>query len=460
MSKNSPFHFEMSERKLLLRLFDVLFIILNITALNYIFDKTYIYFSKEFWLWISIYCGYYMIFATVFELYVLSKAESRFKVFKNLFLALGISTLLFLFTPFITPQLPPNRILIIHLFASNFVILIIWRFSYITFITSARFYKRILFVGNNYDIDQIVDELKIFDANLRVIGYIDSKDNTSQSKTIPRYQIQDIDKIIKKEKVGEIVVANSYKGVDENLSKNLTPLLKKGIPIKPYSKVYEDITNRILLKDVESDFYCYFPFSRSNQNKLYLTFCRMVDILYSCIGLLILVLLLPFIALINLFFNKGPLFYSQVRVGRTSKPFKIIKLRTMVKNAEKAGAQWAQKNDSRITPFGKILRKTRIDELPQFINIFKGDMALIGPRPERPEFVKELKEKIPFYETRHIIKPGLTGWAQVNAKYASSDDDALEKLQYDLYYIKERSLFLDFRIVVKTISTIVFFRGQ
>ncbi|WP_371815982.1 sugar transferase [Flavobacterium sp. CS20] len=138
----------------------------------------------------------------------------------------------------------------------------------------------------------------------------------------------------------------------------------------------------------------------------------------------------------------------------------MVKLRTMIRNAEKGGAQWAKKNDSRITPFGKILRKTRIDELPQFINVFKGDMGLIGPRPERPEFVEELKEKIPFYETRYIIKPGLTGWAQVNAKYASSDDDTLEKLQYDLFYIKERSVFLDFRIIVKTISTIIFFRGQ
>lgn len=132
----------------------------------------------------------------------------------------------------------------------------------------------------------------------------------------------------------------------------------------------------------------------------------------------------------------------------------------MVKDAESQGVKWADKNDLRVTPFGKLLRITRVDELPQFINVLKGEMSVIGPRPERPEFVKELMKSIPFYETRLIIKPGLTGWAQVNAKYANSKNDTIEKLQYDLYYIKERSLFLDFRIIVKTISTIIFLRGH
>ena len=132
----------------------------------------------------------------------------------------------------------------------------------------------------------------------------------------------------------------------------------------------------------------------------------------------------------------------------------------MIKNAETNKAVWATKNDSRITAFGKFLRISRLDEMPQFINILKGDMSLIGPRPERPYFVKELSQVIPFYETRHIIKPGLTGWAQVKARYGSSVDDSLLKLQYDLYYIKHRSFLLDINIIVKTLSTVIFFRGQ
>ena len=132
----------------------------------------------------------------------------------------------------------------------------------------------------------------------------------------------------------------------------------------------------------------------------------------------------------------------------------------MVTDAEKDGAQFAAKQDTRVTRFGRFLRRSRFDEIPQFINVIIGDMSVIGPRPERPVFVKELSEKIPFYEVRHLVKPGVTGWAQVNAKYGASEEDALEKLQYDLYYIKHRSLFLDISIVIKTLSTIIFYRGQ
>ena len=132
----------------------------------------------------------------------------------------------------------------------------------------------------------------------------------------------------------------------------------------------------------------------------------------------------------------------------------------MVVDAESGGVQWAQKKDTRITPFGKLLRNKRIDEIPQCINILKGEMSLIGPRPERPVFVKELSEKIPFYEIRHVVKPGLTGWAQVRGRYAESVDDTLEKLQYDLFYIKHRNMFLDLNILLKTISTVIYYRGQ
>ena len=132
----------------------------------------------------------------------------------------------------------------------------------------------------------------------------------------------------------------------------------------------------------------------------------------------------------------------------------------MIKNAEKNGAVFSTKNDKRITTFGKFLRKLRLDEFPQFINILKGDMAVIGPRPERPVFVSEIAEIMPFYETRHVIKPGLTGWAQVNYSYGATIDDSLIKLQYDLYYIKHRSIFIDINIIVKTLSTVVFYRGQ
>ncbi|MCL4147353.1 UNVERIFIED_CONTAM: hypothetical protein GTU68_040361 [Idotea baltica] len=220
------------------------------------------------------------------------------------------------------------------------------------------------------------------------------------------------------------------------------------------------MAQRVPVQFVGKDFYKYFPFSRSNQNKLYLFFHRLFDIIISIVGLSIGIVLLPIILLGNVIGNRGSLFYSQDRIGKNGEIFKIIKFRTMVKNAEKAGAVWAKKGDVRVTPFGKFLRNSRLDEIPQFINILKSEMSLIGPRPERPVFVKELSKMLPFYETRHIVKPGLTGWAQVKTRYAASLDDSLLKLQYDLYYIKHRGFFLDMNILIKTLSTVIFFRGQ
>ncbi|MBT8258076.1 MAG: sugar transferase, partial [Bacteroidia bacterium] len=240
----------------------------------------------------------------------------------------------------------------------------------------------------------------------------------------------------------------------------LIDLLEKGHLIREFSQVYEAIVHRIPVQFVGKDFYRYFPFSRSNKNQLYQLVSRIFDIIISIIGLVLTLIFIPFVLIGNLMANRGPLFYSQDRVGKNGLVFRITKFRTMIADAESEGAKWAQANDKRVTSFGRLLRNSRVDELPQFLNVLKGEMALIGPRPERPVFVKELSKVIPFYETRHIIKPGLTGWAQVKMRYGSSVEDSLTKLQYDLFYIKRRSFFLDFNIIVKTISTVLYYRGQ
>ena len=257
-----------------------------------------------------------------------------------------------------------------------------------------------------------------------------------------------------------MVASPQAEGISAMLSNQLINLLENGVVIREYTQVYEEITHRVPVQHVDKDFYRYFPFSRSNQNKLYLFFHRILGLFFSVLGLSFGLLISPILIIGNLFANKGPLFYFQERVGRNGKLFKIYKLRSMVVDAEKDGAKFASKGDSRVTKFGRFLRKSRLDEIPQFINVIKGEMSVIGPRPERPVFVKQLSEQIPFFEIRHIIKPGVTGWAQVNTKYGESQDDALEKLQYDLYYIKHRSFFLDINIIFKTLSTIIFFRGQ
>lgn len=170
-------------------------------------------------------------------------------------------------------------------------------------------------------------------------------------------------------------------------------------------------------------------------------------------------LVTPFVYFANFFLNKGPIFYTQLRVGKYGKEFKIYKFRSMVVDAENKGAKMATKNDARVTKFGKILRKFRIDELPQILSVIKGDMVFIGPRPERKLFVEKLNEVTPFYNVRHIVKPGITGWAQVKYKYGENLEDSIKKLEYDLYYIKNKSIVLDVRIIFKTLTTILFSRG-
>ena len=184
---------------------------------------------------------------------------------------------------------------------------------------------------------------------------------------------------------------------------------------------------------------------------------RFFDFVFSLIGILILLPLWILLYIIGLFDTGSPILVQE-RMGKGLVPFKLYKFRTMHLDTKPVASHLAC--ESSVTEFGKFLRKSRIDELPQFINVLKGDMAIIGPRPERPIFVNEIAASIPLYQTRHVIKPGLTGWAQVNYSYGSNLEDSLMKLRYDLYYIKHRSLFLDINIVIKTMSTVLLYKGQ
>lgn len=194
---------------------------------------------------------------------------------------------------------------------------------------------------------------------------------------------------------------------------------------------------------------------RESQKIIYEIGKRFLDMLISIILLICSIPFLPLLYLIVKLNSQGPFLFMQQRTGRAGRKFMAVKIRTMHKNAEINGPQWAQKNDPRVTRWGRILRKTRIDEIPQFINILRGEMSFIGPRPERPEFIEKLEKKIPYYKERLLIKPGLTGWAQVSFPYGASEADALEKLQYDLYYIKNRSFILDLSIILKTIKIVL-----
>ncbi len=463
MSKKG-IHFNISERKVLLRIFDIISILVVLYFLSNTFDFDYFTINKENWSWVFVLIIYVTLFGTIFELYDLQKASRLEKVLTNIILTVSVTVLFYFLTPFLTPVLPDNRLQILYFYFAILFALFVWRLAYITFIVSPRFYKKVLIVGETSNIQVIVDAFNDADPNYKIVGFINCevyKTDKIKLLGIIEYSPKQIYQVIKDENISEIVIASyNSETITQEIYKDLITLLEGGFSIKEYTQVYEEMTYRVPVQFVGKDFYKYFPFSRSNQNKMYQFFHRFFDIVISVLGILYGVILLPFVFLGNLIANRGPLFYFQERIGKNGNLFKIVKFRTMVTNAEKDGAVWAKKNDVRITPFGKFLRNSRLDEIPQFFNVLKGEMSLIGPRPERPYFVRELSQILPFYETRHIIKPGLTGWAQVNTRYGSSINDSLLKLQYDLYYIKHRSFFLDINIFVKTISTMIFFRGQ
>ena len=463
MSKKG-IHFEISERKVLLRIFDIVSILAVLYFVSNTFDFDYFTITQENWRWAFVLILYISIFGTIFELYDLQKSSKIEKISTSIVFTVSVTVLFYLLTPFFTPILPDNRLQIIYFYFAILFAIFLWRIAYLTFIVSPRFYKKVLIVGEISNIEAIIEAFRNADPNYKIIGFINCEQKKSDRikfKGIIEYSPKQIYQVIKDEHVSEIVIASYNSGsITPEIYKDLITLLEGGFPIKEYTRVYEDMTQRVPVQLVGKDFYRYFPFSRSNHNKLYLFFQRLFDISIAVLGILIGFIVLPLILLGNLLGNRGSLFYSQERIGKNGHLFKIIKFRTMIKNAETSGAVWAKKNDVRITPFGKFLRNSRLDEIPQFINILNGDMSLIGPRPERPHFVRQLSQILPFYETRHIVKPGLTGWAQVKTRYGSSVDDSLLKLQYDLYYIKHRSFLLDVNIFIKTLSTIIFYRGQ
>ncbi|NLC55723.1 MAG: TIGR03013 family PEP-CTERM/XrtA system glycosyltransferase [Armatimonadetes bacterium] len=299
------------------------------------------------------------------------------------------------------------------------------------------------------------------DGHFHLVGFIDDDPEKLHQEVVGGCRVigttHDLVPLVIEYQVSELVLAITEQ-VPERLFSTLCACAEQGVRVVSMATLYEEVTGRVPVKHIDDRWflYCFAP----ERQRFYEAVKRGVDLLVSAVGLLAFAVILPFIALAILIDSGRPVFYRQVRVGRGERRFTICKFRTMVQDAEANGAVWATENDSRITRVGAFLRATRLDELPQLWNVLKGEMSLIGPRPERPEFVAELSRAIPFYNHRHAVLPGITGWAQVKYPYGASVEDALQKLQYDLYYIKHRSLFLDAVIVLETLTTMVARKGR
>jgi exopolysaccharide biosynthesis polyprenyl glycosylphosphotransferase len=230
-----------------------------------------------------------------------------------------------------------------------------------------------------------------------------------------------------------------------------------GIRVQEGSSYYEQLTGKIMVEGLRKSWLIFSDGFVVSPGVLFGK--RLLDLTAAAVGLLLAAPLMALVALAVRLDSPGPIFFRQERVGRGRRPFTLWKFRSMAEDAEAGGARWAVVGDSRVTRVGRLIRKTRLDELPQLWNVLVGDMSLVGPRPEREHFVRQLMEKSSFYEQRLVVRPGLTGWAQIKAPYASSFEESIEKLKYDLYYIKNISLFLDVSILLSTARIVLLGRG-
>jgi hypothetical protein len=342
--KKKEIHFEISERKILLRLFDVLSVFLSLYFVSLIFKFDYFNISTTNFYW-TIVLGIYLLFiGSVFEMYNLQVASNQFQIIKSSILTSSTTVLLYLLTPIYTPVLPSNRIQILIFFLAIFGALFIWRMIYVRFFASNRFVKKVILVCDQDQVQELVNGLESVDPHYKVLGFVNSDSNSDRNDTIliKNIPISNLRNFVSKNSISEIVVASQKTdGITVELYNQLITILENGFIIREYTQVYESITQRIPVQYVSRDFYRYFPFSRSNQNHLYLLVVRFLEILLSLIGLAVGIALIPFVIVCNAFWNKGKLFYKQERVGKNGKVFNIVKFRTMVKNAEQQGAVFA-----------------------------------------------------------------------------------------------------------------------
>ena len=388
------------------------------------------------------------------NLYNLRLLKSRWQFFINLLKGLATNFILaILIFYFAANNFTPKRVLFLTLLIFA-VLLILWRFIFNRFFKAPLAWNNLLIIGDTQEARELInrkDVLALFGFNLRALmGRKEADPN--QLFIITDYNTKhatnNIEQLVEEENINTIVIGNLHQC--PSLVSRLYRLLPRGVRFFDLPDFYEQIFREIPIS-VSSEIWFLQNFD-SSRKAFYDGLKRIIDF----IGAVVLgIVLSPFFLLTTIgiiIFSPGPIFYRQKMVGQDDREFVLIKFRTMVVDAEQKGATWSTKNDSRVTTFGRFLRATHFDEIPQLWNILRGDMSLVGPRPERPEFVVDLKQQIQHYQLRHLVRPGITGWAQMNYPYGSSVEDAVKKLHYDIYYIKHRSFILDIIIILKTLG--------
>jgi exopolysaccharide biosynthesis polyprenyl glycosylphosphotransferase len=401
------------------------------------------------------------------ELYDIHRAGDWRRTLRGVAMAamLGFAAYLVLYFYYVDPprSLLPRRGVASFLVAAS-ALTLVWRWIYIRIFTVPQLMRRVLMVGGGkagQTMLQVINDL--WPPPFYIVGIVDD-DPEKQGLEIVGHRVigtsAQLKEIISSQNVSDIIVSISGE-MKGNMFQALLDAQEKGVDILRMARLYEDLIGRVPIRHLEADWILRSFVDEARVSGFFELVKRLIDILGALVGLLILLLLLPFLSLAILLDDGRPVFYKQERSGRGGQPYNIIKLRTMRRDAESDGKpKWASEGDTRATRVGRVLRKTHLDELPQFINVLLGEMSLVGPRAERPELVEMFQRHVPFYRARLLVKPGITGWAQVNMGYASTIEETMDKLEYDLYYIKHRNLMMDSIILLRTPQTMLGLRGR
>jgi len=401
------------------------------------------------------------------ELYDINKAGDWGKTIRGIFVAgaMGIVLYLLLYFYYFDPpkSLLPRRGVASFLIVVSLLTLL-WRALYIRVFAASHFMRRVLLVGGGKSgklILQIINKLNV--KPFFLVGIVDD-DPQKVGQLIEDYQVMgssdDLLSLVEEQQISDIIVAITGE-MHGPMFQALLDTQERGVEITRMPVAYEELLGRVPIQTLEANWILRSFVDETRVSSFYMLGKRLLDILGGFLGVLVLILVFPLVTIAILLDDGLPVIYGQVRSGRGGQSYRIIKFRTMRRDAEPDGhAQITIKNDERTTRIGRILRKTHLDELPQFFSVLRGDMSLVGPRAERPELIQMFQERVPFYRARLLVKPGITGWAQVNQSYASTIDETITKLEYDLYYIKHRNLVMDMIILLRTPAMVFGFRGR
>lgn len=399
----------------------------------------------------------------LFDLYDFVVMHDRLELFLRLVQALGLAWMALALMFYAFPQLVIGRGVALLALPLALTLMVSWRVSIHWFLGHPDFGERILIVGSgNLAVDVAREVLQRPDAGYRIIGFVGTdsdSDLLGKSLINPRViaVTSELAQVVKRENIDRIVVAMGERRGQLPTEELLRLSLAGIVSIEEGASFSERLTGRVSLNMLRPSWLIFS--GRGRQARISGITRNVVHRLVALIGAILSLPIVLVTAVLIKLDSKGPVFYRQERVGENGRVFTLLKFRSMRVDAEQAGPVWASKDDDRVTRLGRIIRKIRVDEIPQFWNILRGEMNFVGPRPERPHFVAQLANEIPYYEQRHLIPPGLTGWAQIKYAYGASIEDAREKLQYDLYYVKNQSLILDAIVLFETIKIILFGRG-